>query len=56
MPVEKQKNSSVPPVPPKEFPELVQTNQWQAHQPDLQLSGEEVRISFNTRFLYLMCS
>lgn len=55
VPVEKQKYSSVSPVPPEEFPELVQTSQWQAHQPDLQISGEEVRIPFNTRFLYLVC-
>ncbi|XP_075803800.1 tetratricopeptide repeat protein 6 isoform X1 [Microtus pennsylvanicus] len=42
LPVEKEKFSSIPPVPPEEFPELVQTSQWQAHQPDLRLSGEEV--------------
>nr|XP_048271664.1 tetratricopeptide repeat protein 6 isoform X1 [Myodes glareolus]XP_048271666.1 tetratricopeptide repeat protein 6 isoform X1 [Myodes glareolus] len=42
VPVKKQKYSSASPVPPEEFPELVQTSQWQAHQPDLQLSGEEV--------------
>lgn len=53
---ETQKYVSVPSPPPEEFPESMQTRQCQAHTPNLQLLGEEVRISFNISFFYLMCS
>ncbi|XP_059135977.1 tetratricopeptide repeat protein 6 isoform X2 [Peromyscus eremicus] len=39
---EEQRQIGVSPIPPEDFPELAQTSQWQARQPNLKLSGEEV--------------